>query len=172
MQISTIALALGANIDGAWGTPVISLLRAIAEFKRAGFTVLQQSTISVTPPHGNVRQPAYHNAAITIRGSMSSAGLLRLAKRFERAAGRRSGRRWGPRPLDIDIICHGGRIYAEGAEHTRPGQLVLPHPELQRRDFVLSPLAEVAPAWRHPKTGQTARAMLLQLSQPRRRRPI
>ena len=109
---------------------------------------------------GHVRQPRYHNAVIGVRGSISPAALLRLVKRLERGAGRRLGVRWGPRALDIDILDFGGRIIGHPARETRPGRLILPHPGIQDRGFVLVPLAEAAPHWRHPILGVSAQTLL------------
>jgi 2-amino-4-hydroxy-6-hydroxymethyldihydropteridine diphosphokinase len=90
--------------------------------------------------------------------------LLRCLKRLERSAGRRRGRRNGPRPLDLDILDFGGLILnwrSTNIAH-RP-TIALPHPELHRRLFVLVPLAEVAPFWRHPVLDATARRLAVRL---------
>jgi 2-amino-4-hydroxy-6-hydroxymethyldihydropteridine diphosphokinase len=79
---------------------------------------------------------------------------------LERKAGRRAGRPQGPRPLDIDILDYGGRRLGWPGRGRRRARLVLPHPEAHRRAFVLVPLAQVAPHWRHPVLGASARALL------------
>lgn len=88
--------------------------------------------------------------------------LLGLLKRLEHRFGRRSGRRWGPRVLDLDILLWSGGSYAGGG-------LVLPHPALATRDFVLQPLTEVAPDWRHPLSRLTVRHLRARL---RRAKPV
>ena len=75
---------------------------------------------------------------------------------MERAFGRRAGRKWGPRVLDVDIVLWSGGAWAEAG-------LVVPHPEMRARRFVLEPLAEIAPAWRDPITGATVRQLLFRL---------
>jgi 2-amino-4-hydroxy-6-hydroxymethyldihydropteridine diphosphokinase len=95
--------------------------------------------------------------------------LLRLAKRIERQAGRRLGGHWGPRSLDIDVLDYGGRSYGSPSRRRRRGQLVLPHPEMHRRAFVLVPLLEVVPHWSHPALGATARTLLARLGPSHRR---
>ena len=99
-----------------------------------------------------------------VEGSTSPAVLLRTLKRIERKAGRRLGRRWGPRQLDIDILDFGGRQIGNPHGRRRRGQLQLPHPEMHRRAFVLLPLREVAPFWRHPRLGLTVSALLARLA--------
>ena len=88
--------------------------------------------------------------------------LLALLKAAERAFGRRGGRRWGQRVLDLDIILWSGGCW-EG------GGLVVPHPAFRERRFVLEPLAELVPLWRDPISGATVRQLLAGLS---RRRPM
>jgi 2-amino-4-hydroxy-6-hydroxymethyldihydropteridine diphosphokinase len=121
------------------------------------------SPLFTTAPVGLGRQPVYLNAVVMVEGCIAPADLLRTLKRIERAAGRRLGRHWGPRPLDIDILDFGGRQI--GNPHgRRRGQLQQPHPEMHKRAFVLLPLREVAPAWRHPRLGLTVSTLLARLA--------
>jgi 2-amino-4-hydroxy-6-hydroxymethyldihydropteridine diphosphokinase len=89
--------------------------------------------------------------------------LLRLLKRIERRAGRTRTRAMAPRALDIDILDHGGRRMGWPPRRRERGRLIIPHPELHARAFVLVPLLDVAPAWRHPVLGLTAKALLSRL---------
>ena len=159
-QIPQIWLALGANAASCHGNPEATFHHTRRELQRCGFEVLAQSRTFCSPPMGPVRQNSYHNTVIGVRGSIAPAALLRLVKRLERAAGRRLGVRWGPRPLDIDILSFGGRIIGHPASQTRPGTLILPHPGIPHRGFVLVPLAEAAPHWRHPILGLRATELL------------
>ncbi len=153
-------LCLGGNSDGCWGRPVATMKRAMASLERQGLRVVAQSDVFETPPVGTVRQARYANMIIAVKGSVSPAQLLRMVKRIERAAGRRAGVRWGPRPLDIDLLDYAGRQINVGDSQRVTGRLVLPHPEMHRRGFVLVPLAQVAPHWRHPVLGVTARSLI------------
>jgi 2-amino-4-hydroxy-6-hydroxymethyldihydropteridine diphosphokinase len=94
---------------------------------------------------------------------MAPARLLRLLKHIERRAGRKLAPPLSPRPVDIDILDFGGRRLNWPALRRERGRLVLPHPLLHVRSFVLVPLAEVAPTWRHPVLGYQARTLLARL---------
>jgi 2-amino-4-hydroxy-6-hydroxymethyldihydropteridine diphosphokinase len=106
------------------------------------------------------RQPHYLNMVIGMHGSVAPGTLLRLLKRLERRAGRRMRGHWKPRPLDLDILDFGGRILGRRDRNRVAGRLLLPHPELHRRGFVLVPLMAAAPGWRHPVLGAHASQIL------------
>ena len=113
-----------------------------------------RSKIYATAPLGPGRQAPYLNAVLLLEADVAPAALLRLLKGLERRAGRRFGPRWGPRCLDIDVLDYGGRRVGWPPRRRERGRLVLPHPEMHRRAFVLVPLLEIAPplapsgAWR------------------------
>lgn len=153
-------LGLGGNVAGTWGNPVDSFRQAITTMQNSGLRIIAISPVVSSPPLGRVRQPWYRNSVVAVSGPLSTAELLRLVKRLEREAGRRPGARWGARPLDIDILSHGSRLIRAHAKSSRQGPLVVPHPEAHRRGFVLVPLARLAPSWRHPRLGVTARTLL------------
>jgi 2-amino-4-hydroxy-6-hydroxymethyldihydropteridine diphosphokinase len=155
-----LLLALGANISGAWGQPKDTLLRSLRELSGAGLPPLCCSPFFRTRPLGTRPQPDFLNAVVLTQATWAPAQLLRLVKGLERRAGRRLGPAWGPRPLDIDIVDYGGRRLGWPPPPQRRGRLILPHPEAHRRAFVLAPLAHVAPRWRHPVFGATARTLL------------
>jgi 2-amino-4-hydroxy-6-hydroxymethyldihydropteridine diphosphokinase len=155
-----LILGLGANIAGPWGSPRETLLRALDALRQQGLTPLHHSAFFRTKPVGGGRQPDYLNAVAVTAARLPPAALLRLVKGLERKAGRRAGRPQGPRPLDIDILDYGGRRLGWPGRGRRRARLVLPHPEAHRRAFVLVPLAQVAPHWRHPVLGASARALL------------
>jgi 2-amino-4-hydroxy-6-hydroxymethyldihydropteridine diphosphokinase len=153
-------LAIGANVAGAWGTPRETLTRLPMELELLGIAVEAAAALIETPPFGPIAQPAFLNGALRIRTCLPPLGLLSVVKALERSAGRKPGERWGPRPLDVDIVAYGNRVMRAGRAD---GPLEIPHPGLAERDFVLRPLAEIAPDWRHPVTGLTAGEMLARL---------
>jgi 2-amino-4-hydroxy-6-hydroxymethyldihydropteridine diphosphokinase len=162
-RIGTLLLALGSNLPGRWGSPHQSLARACSELERAGLKIRQSSVLYRTKALGGGRQPAYLNAVLVATGNVAPGNLLRLVKRTERLAGRRATPPMQPRSLDIDILDYGGRRLNWPCRQRQRGQLVLPHPLLDRRGFVLVPLMEVAPRWTHPVLGSRPMTMLARL---------
>ena len=160
VSMQVIWISLGANIHGRWGEPEASLLAAICKLEEFGLRVVASSPLYSTPALGNVRQPRYLNMVIGVIGSLGSLKLLHVIKRLEVAAGRRKRGQWGPRPLDLDILDHGGRIIGRPSRRRIEGQLILPHPEMHMRGFVLVPLATICRAWRHPRLDMSARQLL------------
>jgi 2-amino-4-hydroxy-6-hydroxymethyldihydropteridine diphosphokinase len=130
----------------------------------AGLKVVRASSLYVTEPVGGGRQAPYLNAAVMVSGACAPGALLRLCKRIERRAGRRQRLPMQARPLDIDILDYGGRRLGWPPSRRERGRLILPHPLLHRRTFVLVPLMEVAPHWRHPVLGRRPKALLARLA--------
>lgn len=154
-----VFVALGCNVAGTWGEPPEALRRAVCELEQIGCHAIQISRIHHTEAEGQLRQPDYLNIVLRARTELPPARLITLFKRIEKAAGRRLGLRNAARPLDIDLIDYGGRVVNWPSPRQRP-PLVLPHPETHRRGFVLVPLVQIAPGWRHPVFDLTATNML------------
>lgn len=146
-------LCLGANL----GDRARTMATAVAALDAAGVTVVARSALYETPPWGPIPQPPYLNQVVAVRSPLAPLGLLELALAIERRLGRARAReeRFGPRPIDIDILLF------EGVEMDAPG-LTLPHPRLVERAFALVPLVEIAPQVRID--GMTARDALARLS--------
>ena len=144
-------LGLGSNL----GNRRARLERALAEISRAA-PILATSSFYRTDPVGFANQPAFWNLVAAIGWSGTAEGLLALARRVERVVGRTPGFRNGPREIDVDILD------LEGVRRARTDP-ILPHPRLAERRFVLAPLAELAPGWRHPMTGESATELLRRL---------
>lgn len=147
-----ILIGLGSNVEGPWGAPEACLKRALAELGAAGVAVKAASRILATAPFGKTDQPAFANAVAAVETGLSPANLLALLHQIEARAGRIRAERWGPRTLDLDLLDHGGRV--------EEGPPLLPHPGIAERAFVLAPIAEIAPGWRHPVSGLSAAEML------------
>jgi len=164
-----VLVGLGANCPGPWGKPTKTLRRALRELERAGVTVLAVSDLYETAAMGQPRQPPYVNAVALAAMSLPAPSLLRLLKQVEARAGRRGGRPWGMRTLDLDILDYKGLIMngakaRRGPPRRRRHALILPHPQLDQRAFVLRPLLDVAPNWRHPVLKVSARELWQRVS--------
>jgi 2-amino-4-hydroxy-6-hydroxymethyldihydropteridine diphosphokinase len=159
-----VVVGLGANSPGAWGTPAATIAHALGEIERLNIAVLAVSPLYETAAVGNTCQPPYLNAVAVLDTSLSPDALLRVLKEIERRSGRRGGRPWGPRSLDIDIVDYRGLVRHWRGGHADfkragPRPLVLPHPLAHQRPFVLRPLLDIAPGWRHPVLGLSAREL-------------
>ncbi|HEY0312962.1 MAG TPA: 2-amino-4-hydroxy-6-hydroxymethyldihydropteridine diphosphokinase [Allosphingosinicella sp.] len=154
MALTSYAIALGSNRPGRRGSPA-QTVRAAAD----ALGVVHLSRILRTEAVGPAGR-GFANAAAILESDLDPPALLRLLKQTERDFGRRGGRRWGPRVLDLDII-----LWSEGA-FAGPG-LIVPHPAFRTRAFVLEPLAEVAPGWPDPLSGATIAQLLHLLRHPR-----
>jgi 2-amino-4-hydroxy-6-hydroxymethyldihydropteridine diphosphokinase len=161
--VKTVLLGLGANVRGDWGSPSETLRRACRELAAAGFRNMRASRVYATAPLGPGRQAFYLNAVLRVDGTLAPGALLRLVKGIERRAGRRMGRRWGPRCLDIDVLDFGGRRLGWPPRRRERDRLILPHPEMHVRPFVLVPLLEIDPHWHHPSLGVSGRTLLARL---------
>ena len=159
-----IIIGLGANVSGPWGSPRDTVSRALAELDRGGTRLLRASRLLATAPFGRPNQPPFINAVAAIASHLPPEALMRRLHAIEFAAGRRRGVRWGPRTLDLDLLDYHGLIRRPAFPvigGKRP--LLLPHPGIMERIFVLQPLAEMAPDWRHPETHMKAAQLIRKL---------
>ncbi len=144
----TAFLGLGGNLGDRRASLRAGLGRLAPEV-----VVEAVSPLYETEPVGVVDQPPFLNAVCRARTALEPQALLAWVKGIEQAAGRRSGPRWGPRPLDIDIL-----VYGDAAIDSP--NLQIPHPRLAERAFVLCPLADLAPDLYIPGVGRTVRDLL------------
>jgi len=177
-----IVLGLGANMNSTWGAPAETIPHAISLCGVSGISVKACSQLYETAPLGIDKQANFVNAVVLAQTAFEPFKLLKVVKSLERKPGLRKRERWGPRPLDIDVLDCQGRIInwpsikqeslipqtrqrigrrRSPADRTagRP-TLVLPHPQLHLREFVLQPLVDILPHWHHPVTGETAEGLL------------
>ena len=138
----TAYLGLGSNMGDRFGHLEKAAARLDSE---PGVTVTTCSSIYETEPWGYTDQPKFLNCALEIETSETPEALLFLAKDIEQDMGRETGIRFGPRPIDIDILLYGDRVVSLDTP-----DLQIPHPRMTERAFVLIPLAELAGDSRHP----------------------
>lgn len=160
-----ILIGLGANLPTIEGSPRATLEAALALMPAFGISVLRRSSFYSTPAVAHDVQPPYVNAVAVVAAALPARDLLAGLHRLEAQFGRVRHVRWAPRTLDLDLLDYEGQIVTSvsGAEGDASGltlPLALPHPGLDKRGFVLVPLEEVAPRWRHPLSGRTAGELL------------
>lgn len=146
-------LGLGANL----GEPAQQVREALERLNGAfEVEVTRVSTFYRNPPLGPENQPWYVNAVARVRTRLGPEELLRLLQQIEAAMGRVRGEKWGPRVIDLDLLLYNGEVIFTP-------KLVVPHPEMHHRVFVLAPLAEIAPRAWHPVLHKSAEDLLAEL---------
>lgn len=166
-------IALGANLPSEQGAPLETLEAALSLLEARGVRIEARSRWFSSPAWPEGAGPDYVNGAATVTTAMTPQRLLEMLHKTETMLGRKRGPdRWGARPCDLDLICHGAMVaqgtvswkrVVKAAPDTPRSDLVLPHPQMHLRAFVLAPMAEVAPDWRHPVLGQSVNEMLAAL---------
>lgn len=155
--VAVIALGLGGNLGGPG--EIEAALRLALERLRESLGELKVASLYRGPaiaPRGREPQPDFLNTAAVGRTALAPEAVLAIAKALEVAAGRRPGPRYGPRPLDVDLLLYGNLRSAAP-------ELTLPHPRLAERRFVLAPLAEIAPDLPIPALGASPSELLRRL---------
>lgn len=156
---SQVFVALGANLDHPiHGPPRKVLEAALADLAGRGVAILAVSPWYRTAPVPASDQPWYVNAVAEVATGLSADALLARLHAVEDAFGRVRSVPNAARLIDLDLLDFKGEIAAGGA-----GRAILPHPRMEARAFVLRPLADLAPSWRHPRTGASIQALLAAL---------
>lgn len=152
MEPIAVFLGLGSNM----GRREDHLRRGLALMARS-LEMVDTSSIYETEPWGFTGQPLFLNMVCQVHTDLTPEELLSFCQDVERQVGRKPTFRFGPRVLDIDILAYGDQV-------VETASLVVPHPRLQERAFVLVPLAEIAPEWEHPVLQKRASQLLEEVS--------
>ena len=160
-----ILIALGANLPSPAGEPQQTLDAALKRLEASGVRIIARSGWYRTAPVPVSDQPWFVNGVVRVETGLQPAALLALVRQVELEFGRERTLRNAARTLDLDIVDYDGRI-----ENTP--ELTLPHPRMQDRAFVLLPLAEIAPGWRHPILARTVESLILALPSEQKAEPI
>jgi 2-amino-4-hydroxy-6-hydroxymethyldihydropteridine diphosphokinase len=150
-----IVVALGSNLPSEAGNPRDTLRAALDRLAAHGARVEAVSPFYETPAWPDPSDPRYVNAVARIASDLPPRDLMALLQKIETSLGRTRSRRNAPRTLDLDLIDYDGRV--------EKGPPVLPHPRMRSRAFVLKPLFDIAPDWRHPVSGEPVAALLAAL---------
>ena len=153
LEKHTAYVALGSNLGDKEG----NLRRALELLEERGVEVVRASSFICTEPYGVTDQPQFLNGVCQVRTSLAPLALLHILLAIEQEMGRVRLRHWGERNIDLDLL-----LYEDVVMDTP--ELTLPHPDMQNRDFVLLPLAEIAPEIIHPTLQKTIHELVICLS--------
>ncbi|WP_375688364.1 2-amino-4-hydroxy-6-hydroxymethyldihydropteridine diphosphokinase [Pseudooceanicola sp. LIPI14-2-Ac024] len=168
--------AIGGNQPNGPLSPVENVLSGLAALGPAGLHLTACSALYRTPAFPSGSGPDFVNAAMAFTSAMAPDEVMEKMHLIEAAHNRERRERWAGRTLDLDLLDCDGIVQPDGEtwrhwhdlaperqRETAPGQLILPHPRLHERAFVLVPLRDVAPAWRHPILARTVAEMCADL---------
>ena len=169
-------IAMGANLPSATGTALYTLEKSLELFQLESLQIIRISKWFSTPAFPVDSGPDFVNGAVEVKTQLTPAEVLAALHRIEAVMGRTRDNRWEPRLCDLDLLNydveikpdletyqHWENLDSNSQRTLTPDQLILPHPRLQDRSFVLVPLNDIAPDWRHPVSGFTVSEMLASL---------
>ena len=142
-------VAAGANMPGLFGPPKVAVSLGLRSIEGSDLRVTALSGLYASTAWPDPRDPEFVNAVVRVETTLEPGALLARLHEIEARFGRERRVPNAPRTLDLDIVDYDRRVSAPGATP------VLPHPRLEKRAFVLLPLAEIAPEWRHPSSGRS-----------------
>jgi 2-amino-4-hydroxy-6-hydroxymethyldihydropteridine diphosphokinase len=149
MQYYEVYLLFGSNL----GERTANIANAITRLKNSGVNAIKLSSLYETEPWGNKDQANFINQAGKFHTHASAAGLMKIILDIEREMGRQRAIRWEPRIIDVDILFFGDQVISQK-------DLSIPHKEMEKRKFALTPLSEIAPGFMHPVLKKNIRQLL------------
>ena len=157
-----IYLGLGSNLSSKYGDRFMNINLAISSLEDYGIKVIKKSSFYETLSYPDKENPKFINIAILIETTLPPVDLMSVLIFIEEKLGRKRDKKNDPRICDIDIIDYNGQILNLRYNNL---DLTIPHKELTKRNFVLFPLQEISPTWKHPKTKEIIRDLLQKLSE-------
>jgi len=175
--VTKCLISCGANISGPLGKPSETLKIVLEELRKRNLEVVRKSKLYSSLAFPDPKEPKYLNRCLELKVDFKAVDVLKLLKQIENKMGRLEGSRWGSRSCDLDLLSFANQIspstkvfdywYKMPLEKqivTKPNILLLPHPRLQDRAFVLKPLMEFAADWIHPVLNVSVKEMFNSLS--------
>ena len=157
-----IFLGLGSNLSSKFGDRFTNINLAISFLEGYGIRVIKKSNFYETPSYPNKENPKFINAVILVETTLPPVDLMSVLLFIEEKLGRKRDKKNDPRTCDIDIIDYNSQILKLRYNNL---DLTLPHKELTKRNFILFPLQEISPNWKHPKTKEFISDLLQKLSE-------
>ena len=161
-----IILSLGSNLQSQFGNRFQNLNLAIQHLKKEGIIINKKSSFYETPSYPNKSKPKFINMIVEVKTDLLPINLMLILINIEKLLGRQRRKKNDPRTCDIDIIDYDGQV---NEFLTQNSKLIIPHKDLSSRNFVLFPLQEILPDWKHPKSKENVSALIQKLPEEDRK---